>query len=273
MLASTCTSFAEGLNLIDNYPKEGSNTSYPVNLGIKLYFDGDVASRDVRTQNEASFTLTGEDGVVPCKVLFTDTDPNYILVIAEPADATLGLGSNKEYQLQISENLSSADGSTLGEPYVLTFKTRNSAGDQTVSMVLMGVMFVGMLLFTMISARRKLRKDNEKAESQEKVNPYKKAKESGKSVEAIVAEEERKRQKAAAKAEKERMEPSTEAKLSAKTSKSGRRVKHVKRPHPRSEAGSTYVSGRKAAAEKRAKEAEERRRKGTTRPKNAKRKR
>ncbi|MDR0570525.1 MAG: Ig-like domain-containing protein [Clostridiales Family XIII bacterium] len=271
LLASTCAGFAAGLNLTDNYPKEGSTGSYPINLGIKLYFDGDVAAAEVRENNEKCFKLEGEDGEVPVKVMFTDADPNYILVIAEPADKVAGLGSEKKYTLTIAGELADAAGNTLEEPRELSFTTRNTKGDNTVSMVLMGVMFAAMLIFTMISTKRQIDKEKKKSGEVEKVNPYKKAKETGKRVEDIVAEEEKKKQKAAEMAAKKK-ESEASAKDGAKkgASKGGRRLKRVKRPRPISEGGGTYLTGRKAAAERRAKEAEERRRKGTTRPKGAK---
>ena len=268
---STSICFAAGLNVLDNFPKEGSTNSYPINLGIKLYFDGNVAAYELREQNEQCLSFVGEDGAVPIEILYADSDPTYMLVMTEPADQTYGLGSNKVYTLSISDEFSALGGATLSKPFALTFKTRNTSGDMTISMLLMGLMFAGMIIFTMISSKRQAQKTAEKGTTTEKVNPYKKAKETGKSVQEIIAEEEKKRKKLEAKAESAQAPVKKAAPNTPKTKPKGRdRIMRVSRPHPISEAGSTYKSGRKAAAEKRAKELEEQRKKGTTRPKNVK---
>ncbi|MDR1245848.1 MAG: hypothetical protein LBK57_02330 [Clostridiales Family XIII bacterium] len=269
---STAPSFAEGLNLVNNYPEEGSNASPPANLGIKLFFDNNVSSRELREQNESCFKLIDDEGkAVPLKVLYTDADPNYILVIAEPEDEKLGLGSDREYRFEIAQELQALDGSTLDAPESITFRTRNSSMDMTINMVIMGVMVAGMLVFSTISMRRQMKKSAASDEKQ-KVNPYKVAKETGKNVTDIVAQEDKKKQKVAKKnaAKGDRNDDKSAVKDGVETAENvdRRRVKRVKGPRPVSAAGSSYKSGRKAAAEKRAREEAERLAKGTTKPKN-----
>jgi hypothetical protein len=270
LFLSTAPCFAAGLNLVNNYPEEGSGSSPPINLGIKLFFDQNVAAREVREQNENCFKLLGPDGAtVPLKVLYTDSDPNYILVIAEPEDEKNGLGSNTEYRFEIAAELQTADGATLETPQTITFRTRNTAMDMNINMVLMGVMFVGMLVFSTLSMRRQAKKVAGTDEKQ-RVNPYKVAKETGKSVTEIVALEEKKKQKSAKK-KTVAVGSSADGDVAAKKEETAavdrRRVKRVKEPRPIAAAGSGYRTGRKAAAEKKAREEAERRAKGTTRPK------
>jgi hypothetical protein len=270
LLLATAPAFAADLNLVNNYPEEGSRSSPPINLGIKLFFDKDVSAEEFREQNEACFKLSDEEGkTVPLRVLYTDADPTYILVIAEPEDEKNGLGSDKAYRFEISPELQAADGSALETPKVITFRTRNTAMDMNINMVLMGVMFVGMLVFSTIAMRRQAKK-TAAADDKQKLNPYKVAKETGKSVTEVVALEERKKQKAAKKKTQANV-PHADGAGAADASENadaGRsRVKRVKGPRPIAAAGSAYRTGRKAAAEKKAREEAERRAKGTTRPK------
>ncbi|MDR2132818.1 MAG: hypothetical protein LBP30_05665, partial [Clostridiales Family XIII bacterium] len=198
-------------------------------------------------------------------------DPNYILVIAEPEDEKLGLGSDREYRFEISPELQAADGSMLETQKVITFRTRNTSMDMTVNMVLMGVMFVCMLVFSTLAMRRQMKKSSASDEKQ-KVNPYKVAKETGKSVTEIVAKEEQKRRRAAKKirtgaSSADKGGADAEAETEKAPEADERRVKRVKAPRPIAAAGSSYKTGRKAAAEKKAREEAARRAKGTTRPK------
>jgi hypothetical protein len=269
LFLSTVPSFAADLTLLSHYPEEGSRSSPPMNLGIKLFFDRDVSAKELRAQNETCFKLSDEEGKsVPLKVLYTDADPTYILVIAEPEDVKNGLGSDKEYRFEISPELQAMDGSLLETPKIITFRTRNTSRDMNINMVLMGVMFAGMLVFSAISMRRQAKKASS-AEDKQKVNPYKVAKETGKSVTEIIAQEEKKKQKTEKKRAPTKVSNADSAGTSDKRedATAGRRVKHVKGPRPIAAAGSSYRTGRKAAAEKKAREAAEQRARGTTKPK------
>jgi hypothetical protein len=270
LLLSTSPCFATGLNLVNNYPEEGSKSSPPINLGIKLFFDRNVSAKELREQNEACFKLSDEEGkTIPLKILYTEADPTYILVIAEPEDEKNGLGSDKEYRFEISPELRATDDSTLETPKIITFRTRNTNMDMTVNMVLMGIMFVGMLVFSTLAMRRQAKKAAAVAEER-KVNPYKVAKETGKSVTEIVAREEKRKQKAAKKKAPPSVAPAHEDVAESEPEEAiadRRRVKRVQGPRPIAAAGSSYRTGRKAAAEKKAREEADRLAKGTTGPK------
>jgi hypothetical protein len=130
----------------------------------------------------------------------------------------------------------------------------------TVSMVMMGVMVVGMVYFTSRTAKKEAEKA--KVEKEEAVNPYKLAKETGKSVEEIVALEQKKKEKKAQKdAKKQRQKEENKVEISKDN-------KRVSKRRPISEGGSEYKTGRaaiaarKAAAEKARQEKKQQAKKG-----------
>ena len=93
-------------------------------------------------------------------------------------------------------------------------------------------------------------------EKESKVNPYKEAKKTGKSVEAIVEQDQKDKAKAAAKAAKKAAKEAEEEYNfdfdDFDFEEEG--VYKVKAPRPIAAGGSTYITGRKAEAEKRAAE-------------------
>lgn len=253
--------FASGLELVTSYPEEGSNYSMLENVMIKLEFSEDVSAANIQESNKSAFTLKGEDGKThKVKPLYSAKMPNEIWVLIEES-----LTPDTEYKLTISGDLQGSDGDSLGSNQVITFKTRNTGADTTVNMVLMGVMVAGMIAFSSISMKRQMKKEAEEKGQVDKVNPYKVAKETGKSVEDIVAKTEKEKQKVQAKANKNKA--STGKAEHATVEDNGN--KKVKGPRTIASAGSTYITGRKAEAEKKAAEAAARAAATTTHPKNA----
>jgi len=260
-LMSFSTCFAAGLELIDSYPQNGSNDSTLENVVVKLYFNEDVSAEAVQEDNKSAFEFTNEEGaVLPLRILYPkNNDEIWVLV-------NQSLESDTKYKLVISGALKVPNGDTLGEDRTVEFSTRNISADTTVNMVLMGIMMVGMIIFTSISTKRALKKEEEKKTEEKKVNPYKVAKETGKSVEAIVAKTEKEKEKARARAARRNR------KLAVKDEEPDEDIevndnKRVKGPRPISATGSTYITGRKAEAEKARKLAEAKAKAGTTRPK------
>jgi hypothetical protein len=128
-----------------------------------------------------------------------------------------------------------------------------------------------MLVFSTLSMRRQMKKNAASEGKDQKVNPYRVAKETGKSVSEVIAQEEKKKKKDAkknasgtGKDAKDTADRPDEAPADA----DGRRVKRVKGPRPIAAAGSSYRTGRKAAAEENARREAARLAKGTTKPKN-----
>lgn len=266
VLLSTSLCFASGLKLIDNYPEDGSGGYQPENLAVKLYFNEDVSAKEVQKANENCFKVTDPKGKeVPAKILYSSKNLKQIWVLIDTK-----LQQNTEYQLEISGDLQIPNGDTLGTDKVIKFKTRNTSMDSTVNMVMMGVMMVGMVVFSSLSTKHNIKKQEEEKGEVAKVNPYKVSKETGKSVEDIVAKTEKQKEKAKAHAAKKAKESTSTGKQSqSKNVKDDNDNKNVKGPRPISASGSTYITGRKAAAEKAAAEAKAKAAATTTRPKNA----
>ncbi|MEL7657229.1 MAG: hypothetical protein AAGU75_15135 [Bacillota bacterium] len=269
VLMSFSLCFASGLDLLDSYPKDGSDESRPENFMVKLYFNEDVSAKEVQSDNENAFKFTDSKGKeLPIKVLYDAKRPKEIWVLVDKI-----LKSDTGYKLSISGDLKVANGDTLGQDKVIKLKTRNVNTDNNVNMGLMGVMMVGMIFFTSYSTKRQLKKQEEEAKTADdiKVNPYKVAKETGKSVEDIVAKTEKEKEKAKQKAEKKNKgKVESSSKISdADDDKANNDNKRVTGPRPISVTGSTFVTGRKAKAEKEREQEAARAAAGTTRPKNA----
>lgn len=266
-LMSFSTCFAAGLQLEDSYPKNGSHNSMLENVVVKLYFNEDVSAAEVQDANKTAFEFTDAEGEkLPTKILYP-SETKEIWVLVEQT-----LVSNTDYKLKISGDLKMANGDTLGKDQLVEFKTRNTSVDSSVNMGLMAVMMVGMIGYTSISAKRQLKKQEEEAvaEDKVKVNPYKVAKETGKSVEQVVAKTEKEKEKARAQAEKKNRGKNDakekEVIIADEPEKDNQRVTG---PRPISVTGSTYKSGRKEKAEQERQRAAAKAAAGTTRPKNA----
>jgi hypothetical protein len=124
-------------------------------------------------------------------------------------------------------------------------------------MLMMFVMMGGMMVMTTKAATTEAKKQAEAMrEKESKVNPYKEAKKTGKSVEAIVEQDQKDKAKAAAKAAKKAAKEAEEEYNfdfdDFDFEEEG--VYKVKAPRPIAAGGSAYITGRKAEAEKRAAE-------------------
>lgn len=267
ILMSFSLCFASGLKLIHSYPQDGSHDSMLENVVVKLYFNEDVSAKEVQEANKNAFKYTDDKGKeMPLRILYPK-ESKEIWVLVEKT-----LQPDSEYKLQISGELQIPNGDTLGQDQTIEFKTRDTGMDTTVNMGLMFVMVIGMIIFSSISAKRNLKKQEEESKADGKVNPYKVAKETGKSVEDVVAKTEKEKEKAKIQSEKKNKGKAggkTTEKTTEKTSEAGSDTKRVTGPRPISVTGSTYLTGRKAKAEKEKEMAAAKAAAGTTRPKNA----
>jgi len=264
ILLTTSFCFASGLKLVDSYPEDGSTGYQPINLAVKLFFNEDVSAKAVQEANKDAFVVIDSKGnEIPVKILYSSKNLKQIWVMINET-----LKQNSEYQLKISGDLQIPNGDTLGSDKVIKFKTRNTQMDSTINMAMMGVMMVGMILFSTLSTKRNVKKQEEEKGEVEKVNPYKVAKETGKSVEDIVAKTEKEKQKAKAHAAK-RANKNNGTNKKGEIEEEETDTKRVQGPKPISAAGSTFITGRKAAAEKAAAIAASKAAASTTRPKNA----
>lgn len=269
VLMSFSLCFAAGLQLQDSYPQDGSNEARPENFLVKLYFNEDVSAKAVQTDNEKAFRFTDAKGKeLPLKILYDSKKPKEIWVLVNKT-----LTQDTSYKLYISGDLKVANGDTLGQDKVIKVSTRNTSTDNNVNMGMMGVMMVGMIFFTSLSTKRQVKKQEEEAKATDdiKVNPYKVSKETGKSVEDVVATTEKEKEKAKQKAEKKNKSKTdnTSKTVDVVDDDSNKDTKRVTGARPISASGSTFVTGRKAIAEKEKELAAARAAAGTTRPKNS----
>ncbi len=291
---------AASLEITASTPKDGDKGMAVDNMGVKLTFNEDMYSKKYNRQQKACFKITDAKGKeVPIIVAINPNKghQNEVLVL-EDTTSNYKVKQETKYTLTISEDLVSAAGNTLSKSQLakptISFETMNQKSATTGNMLLMFVMMAAIILITVRDSKKQAEDEKTKKKNEQKVNPYKEAKKSGKSVEDVVAQDEkdkaRRAEKQAAKDAKKakqaeadrRLEEKERAKLEKEKQQargvSGKKKeyvdpsrKRVSKPMPISAAGSTYKTGRKALAEaeaaKKAAEEAARKAKGTTNPK------
>lgn len=192
LVLSTSLSFAAGLSLVSSFPEEGNDNLQPANVAVKLVFSENMTGDAAIAANDGRFTITDQDGkAIKFDPLYNaEKYPNEIWL-----QITETLVDNTEYTVKIDGGLESTAGNTLDGPITLHFSTRDTAADNNGYMILMVVMVVGMVFFTAWDTRRQVKKQQD-AKDDGKVNPYKEARKTGKSVEEIVAKTEKEKSKA-----------------------------------------------------------------------------
>ncbi len=266
VLLTTSLSFG-ALELEASYPEDGGTDYQSMNFAVKLYFNQDVKAEE---NTDAVQMYDSQNKKVASRLAYSNKEPGLALVIVEG-----DLKENSEYRLVVDGEFQSASGEILGVDKEISFKTRDMSKDATINMIMMGAMMVAIIVLT----TRTMKKDQQKAakekKEESKVNPYKVAKEKGKSVEEIVAADQKAKEKAALAAAKEKALKEKEiAKILQEEQKGVKTVrsdwKRVKSPRPVSAGGSIYKSGTKAKAEEEAKAAAAKKAAGTTNPKKGK---
>lgn len=195
--------FAGTLKLEESYPKDGSKGMQLVNAGVKLYFSEDMASKEANKANKDCFKFTDSKGKeIPIKTFYSPKEKNVVLVLVDAPT----LKSNAGYKLMVSKDVISAKGNTLSDKKDITIKikTVNTKSAARANMVMMGVMMVAMIFMSRKAMQIQEEHEHEADILDEKVNPYKIAKETGKSVEEVIEDIEKKKAKAQKKLEKKR---------------------------------------------------------------------
>ncbi|MGI6737120.1 MAG: Ig-like domain-containing protein [Anaerovoracaceae bacterium] len=236
MLGSTAAFGASELSVVETSPKDGATNQSIDNMGVKVTFNKAVYSKKYMKANQKKCHLVDNKGKnVPHRVAFNSDEKDIMLVVADTsADAKkkARIKSKTRYTLVIDEGFTAADGSTLNDRASTTFETQNRKTSMRISMGMMGVMVVGMIFMTQREQKRQQKE--EKEQSGEPINPYKEAKRTGKTVEEIVAREEKKKARAAKDAaKKERYRRENKEEIASENMR-------VPRPRPIAEAGSTY---------------------------------
>ncbi len=248
---------AASLEIEKTSPKD-DETGVPLeNLGVKVTFNQEVYSEANEKQNAKACKLLDKDGKeVSTQVLFNEKNKDTVLILADTIDEdgkTVTADPESDYTLVIDKSFVAADGTTLGKDAEITFTTLNPSTSMKISMVMMLVMVVGMV----IASSRSMKKQKEKEEGfkvkkEEKFNPYKVAKETGKPLKEVIAEEQKRREKEAAKAAKKakRMQEDEfddDDEIEEYMEPGHYKVKAVRTV---AQGGSEYITGKKAEAEK-----------------------
>ena len=244
-----------GFNLVDTYPKDGAKGAAIENFDVKLYFDGEFTKDVLGSKNDKCFQITDPDGnKLPLMVLYDPKHPDVMMILydytSEAKDSegnVIKVKGDTEYTLKISGDLQANNGDTLGKDVTITFTTINQTRNSLISMGMMFVLYAGIIFFTLRSSKKKAAE--EKGNGYQPVNPYKEAKKTGKSVEEIIEKENKKKEKAAQKALKEAEEEEDEDDLEPYVPEGHYRVKAIRTV---ASGGSSYITGRKAAAEEKA---------------------
>jgi len=251
------------LNFIKSTPKSGA-TNVPIdNVGVKLFFDGDVTNESVWAANSKCFKLTDPKGNVVDSLAYAGQKPGeqgYILVIAKPTPASAGqpgqLLQKSSYLLTVSGDLASATGAKLGEDIKIDFTTMDMAANSRLSMIIMVVMMVAVIALMVLNNWRKMKAEAEAA-ALLKANPYRIAKEKSISVDearALIDKAKEKNQKQLDKVGGKAPEPEERKSAAPRLEhkKKAKKTHKVSGPRPVSEGGSKYKSGRKAEKERKA---------------------
>ncbi len=261
-----------GFEVRSSSPADGDERVAIDNFSIKIYFSKEMvpANKTVYKNNAKQFTLKDEEGEkIPVKVYYDtgkERKRGLVLVAADYSDNNkndIQIKGDETYILTIGDGLQASDGTKYNQTTTIKVKTLNQQRSTLVYMILMVGMMVGMVFFTVRSAKKAEEKKKEEKTTKGS-NPYKEAKKTGKSVDEIVERDNKKKRK---KEEAEEKRREAEAALEAEILEKMRREKNkrVSAPAPITKAGGTYKPEVKKSSQN---SGEKKTNKGTTNPKN-----
>ena len=230
--------------LKSSYPKDGQKNTSMENAGVKLEFNHSISGEKAEANNEKCVSIVDKDGKeVPINVLTQDSADGLMLVLIDTTDKKYTIENNSDYTLIVDKNFMDAEGNTLGEDIEITFRTFNQRFNMMVNMVMMALMFGGIMFFTVRQTMNQKNEDKlSKEKGEAKFNPYREAKRTGKSVEEVIAEEEKRRAKAEKRARRKGMIKDEDEILDVAALLPY--VYKVHDPRPIAEVGGKYISGR-----------------------------
>lgn len=242
VVLATGTCFADSLTLESSYPADGSKGASIENMSVKLYFSGKMSEEKAgKANSDDVFQLYDAEGKkLPTRTLYGSNEEGVVLVLLD-TNKDVKAKSNSDYTLKISGDVVDDNGNKLGKDQQITFKTLNETTNTWVSMGMMVLMFGGMMFASVKGVAKATQQEPTKKE--EKVNPYKEAKKTGKSVEEIVEADKKKKAKEAEKAAKK---AAKEAEMYEEENDNYR--VHTKRSA--GAAGSTFVAAKREATAK-----------------------
>ncbi len=248
---NTNMAFAGSLKLLDSYPKDGGKGMQVENAGVKLYFNENMSSKKAKSANADCFKFVDAKGKeIPTKAFYSPKEEGVVLVLV---DGTT-LKSDSAYKLVVSGSIISSAGNKLssGKDIQIDFTTVDTRSAVRVNMVMMGIMMAGMIFMSSRANKIKETKHKEEQILEEKVNPYKLAKERGVPVEKVVEELERKKEKARIKLEKEQAKKKKQQADEDEPENDNKKVSNIRSA---AAAGSKYVEKLRAEKERNKKKA------------------
>lgn len=180
------------------------------NVGVKLYFTAVGNSKipntnklSLRKENRKKLYFVNPSGkAIKAKVYFSKNEENYVLALID--NGKKQLQSDSIYTLVIKAGFKDADGNVLKKKQTISFKTVNSDLNNKVYMILMVVMFIGMFGYMAIKKRRDEKKAaNPNMNKEKPVNPYEIARKTGKNVQDVIKDLEKKKIKEERKKQKQ----------------------------------------------------------------------
>ncbi len=257
MMISSIGVFADtndNLKIVETYPVDGQKNTTIENMSIKLTFNKSMGDKKYIKKNKDCFKIVDDKGKsLPIGVYYNPSNNKQVLVLVdmvklnkiEEKTGDKIIKDKSQYTVTISSDLRANDGSKLEKKEKIMFTTLNQTWNTRIYMIMMGVMMVGMFAFTAYQSKKTNEKENANNPKKETFNPYKEAKRTGKPVEEIIAKHEKEEAKRKQKQAKKKVEEDFED----EELEEGHY--RVSRPRPIREAGSKFVTGRKAEAEER----------------------
>ena len=204
-----------GLEVVGTTPNDGFNRSQPQNMAVKIKFDEQMVGAADIDSNAKLFKITDPEGNEQgFSMVYSEKYPNELWLLLDG-----DLQTNTEYKVSIGSGIVSASGSETTGSQTMSFKTRNTSKDNTISTIMMIGMMGLMVFMTVFSSKKKAKENQVLTVAQaEKLNPYKIAKQKKWTLEqaqAYVDKEKEKARKAEAKAleEKRKREAITAAEM------------------------------------------------------------
>lgn len=225
-----CYADTDGLELLSTYPENGQENTSMENVGVKLRFNHPVNSKAAKKVDSKVVKLVDEDGkAVPSQILFSDKNDGLVLVLADTTDYRVK--NNAKYTVKIGADFVDNDGHVLGSDQEITFKTYNQSVNNIVNMAMMVVMFGGIMFVTMKQQKEKEAEEKDTKTKEAAFNPYKEAKRTGKTVQEVI-DEENKRQAKLAKKNKKKGDANSKGKERIICADYLNNVYHVHAPAP-----------------------------------------
>ena len=263
IITTAAPAFAGTFGIESTTPEDGAKNTTKENLCVKINFTSEIGNDESIEANKDAFRIIDKNGKeFPALIYYNKENPKYALILADttkiPQSGKNAIKDDMEYTCILDADFRDNDGNTLGTDQKISFTTMNQGRGMIIYMVLMVGMMVAMMVATVIQTKKDAEKQAEAAvKKEETFNPYKEAKQSGKSVEQVIVEHEKESQKGDGLlggllgGSKEKQDEEKEER-----GKRDGEYYCVKKPQPISAAGSTYKTGRKAKAEAEAKKRE-----------------